>query len=40
MGVVDHVFSSLFGGGGKRGGPWSVSSEQFRAWMRRLSAYG
>jgi two-component sensor histidine kinase len=36
MGVVNHVFSSLFGGGGKRGG----TMEQFRAWMRRLSAYG
>jgi two-component sensor histidine kinase len=35
MGVVNHVFSSLFGGGGKRGG----TMEQFRAWIRRLSAY-
>jgi hypothetical protein len=35
MGVVNHVFSSLFGSGGKRGG----TMEQFRAWVRRLSAY-
>jgi hypothetical protein len=35
IGVLNHAFSSLFCGGGKRG-----TMEQFRAWMRRLSAYG
>ena len=35
MDVVNHAFSSLFGGGGKRGG----TMEQFRVWIRRLSAY-
>jgi hypothetical protein len=35
MDVVNHVFSSLFGSGGKRGG----TMKQFRTWIQRLSAY-
>ena len=36
MDAVNHAFSSLFYGRGKPGGV----VEQFRAWFRRLSAYG
>jgi hypothetical protein len=40
MGVVNHVFSSLFCGGGKRGTMDQFSAEQVRSWIRRLSTYG